>query len=267
MSLLMQFRGDVKQCKTLSAVYYIKTRFYARGWNIFTNLEECTYRGNHWAETVKLDELLADLLKPPDQAKYKLGVLFIDEAHVYWSAENNAGHLGGLTTALLTQAGKRGLVVIYTTHINGMVGPRVRELTTVTIKCKTPDEGRTVFWDVTDLKALRDALDEGKQPPRPIWHILHEGWRQWSWYNCNEVVDPFSTMRSLAATRRGKQLVKALSSVEGGGITETPAAQELKKDFQEFKQDLLNENRALMHETFREFQKPVNPRGSRAGLD
>ena len=225
MALLMRFKGDVKECKTLSMVYYAATRFYARGIPVYTNMKSCTF-----AEKVGINDLLADIAVEESKVRFRCGVVMLDEAHVYFGNNVSGGTAGDMLTAFITQAGKRGLVVLYTTHLSGMVGPRIRELTTVTIKTSTPNEGRTAYWDVYDDKAARIAYDAGYDPPDRNLHVLHNAWKWWHTYDCDEPIDPFSMMRALTATRRGKQVIRDLNKYTGEDQEANPEVEKAREE-------------------------------------
>ncbi len=207
--LMIRFQGDVKAGKTKTAVWYA-LQFFKKGLPIYTNMHEAKYKGINWAQTVKIDDLIKDLTKSEEEAQFKNGILLLDEFHTYMDPSAGGGILQAMLTRLLVQCGKRGLPVLYTTHLSGMVPPRVRELTTINVYCDTPDQGRTQFLNVTDLSAQRKAFHLNQQPPDESWLVLHHADVLNKWYDTNEPIDPMAAMRSVAASARGRRILRAL---------------------------------------------------------
>jgi len=207
--LMVRFQGDVKAGKTKTAVWYA-LQFYKKGLPVYTNMYQAKYKGIPWAQTVKIDELIKDLTKSEAEAEFKNGVLLLDEFHTYMDPSAGGGILQAMLTRLLVQCGKRGLPVLYTTHLSGMVPPRVRELTTINVYCDTPDQGRTQFLNVTDLSAQRKAFHLNQPPPDESWLVLHNASVLNPWYDTNEPIDPMAAMRSVAASARGRKILRAL---------------------------------------------------------
>lgn len=220
MSLLTQFRGDIKSAKTLSGIYWTKRLAGTLSLPVFTNMNSLTYpqgqpNARPWAETVNLDDLLLDIMvQDVADAYYKKAVLFIDEAHVWMATDMMRNARGQALIALIAQAGKRGMIIVMTSHLKGMLAPKVRELIQLQIKCKTLDEGHSVQWNVRNPRDWREADDEGHSPPPDHWMILHNGHRQFNWYDTNEIVNPFAGASGVGATKGGKALFKELSEMQ-----------------------------------------------------
>ena len=206
--MLWRCQGDVKSGKTLTAVALAFTRFYAHGYSVFSNMAECRF-----AERVELDDLLTF------QEHIRNGVLLLDEAHTLLDPRSAGSNMAAQGTYFLTQAGKRNLLVIYTSHLDSMVLPTVRQLTTLTFKCRTPDQGRHIFVNVCDERALRQALADGRSPNPDVWWVLR-GSKFFRLYDCDEVIDPFARARSRFATRAGKAIAKTLGQWEGAAPVE-----------------------------------------------
>jgi hypothetical protein len=226
MSLLTQFRGDIKSAKTLSGIYWTKRLAGALSIPVFTNMTSLAYPNDSpnarpWAETVVLDDLMLDMMvKDVADAYYKKAVLFIDEAHVWMATDMMRNARGQALIALIAQAGKRGMIIVMTSHLKGMLAPKVRELIQLQIKCKTLDEGHSVQWNVRDPRDWREADDEGQRPPPDHWMILHNGHRQFNWYDTNEIVNPFSGSSGVGATKGGKALFKELTTLQASRLDE-----------------------------------------------
>jgi hypothetical protein len=231
MSLLTHFPGDIKSGKTLSAVFWTKRLMSRIGCPVFTNMASLKYQGLPWGEQLELDRLLVDITETDlNNAYYKLGILLLDEAHILWATNEMRGARGRAITALIAQAGKRGLIVVFTAHLAGMIDPKVRELTQCIIRCQTPDEGRTVFWDVRDPKAWRAAEYDGRIPPQDQRFVLHNAWRQHNWYDTNEVVDPFGAAKGAGATKASKSFLRELERIKEGTDTARPVSVTVQKE-------------------------------------
>lgn len=231
MSLVTHFPGDIKSGKTLSAIYWTKRLVSEIGCPVFSNMASLRYKGQEWGEQIEIDRLLADITETDlSNAYYKLGILLIDEAHVLWTTDEMRGARGRAMTALIAQAGKRGLIVVYTAHLSGMVHPKVRELTQCIIHCKTPDEGRTVYWDVRDPRQWREAEYYGAPPPQDTRLVLHNAWRQHDWYDTNEVIDPLSAARGAGASKAAKSFLRQLEAIKNGEDNAKPVAPAVQVD-------------------------------------
>ncbi len=233
MSLISRWRGEVKSGKTASMLWWamqLAARCGFSGHNIFTNMTGCwdhdpnspTY-GQAWATTITLNDLLADMLRPDDEAEISHGLLIWDEAHIYMGTNNMRGAQGDLLTAALAQCGKRGLAVVYTTHLAGMVTPRVRGLTMLDIKCHSWNQGNGCDWRVTDQVQERDDKDEGLNRKAPWEYTLYPVSKIWHLYETNEVIDAFAAARSAGASKAGKAMLKQLGHyIENGGELNVP---------------------------------------------
>lgn len=224
-SLVTRFNGDIKSTKTLSAVYWSRCLMMDIGIPVFTNMKHCIYRNpgspfhNHrWATTVNMNEVMADMVfaENLNLARFKLCVFLLDEAHLYWEASKTMGLWGRISEALITQAGKRGIIILYTTHLEGMVAPRVRNVTQLEVLCRTDDEGRSSDWLVYDNKESRYARALGSDLPEPVECHLDEAWENWRWYDAEEVIDPFSFARSLGGSKASQKQLKQLERIAMG---------------------------------------------------
>lgn len=214
MSLVTQFRGDIKNGKTESAVFWVKRLSGDIGIPVFSNMESLQYENEPWAIPITLEDMMLDMrVKDASEAYIKCGILFIDEAHVYWDTNLMRGARGIALTHMIAQCGKRGLVIVYTSHLTGMVAPRVRELTQMQIKCRTENEGRTVLWNVRDPRDWREAADNNMPPPPDNLLVLHDGYRQFKWYDTDEFIDPFAGMTAAGSSKSSKSFVKELKSL------------------------------------------------------
>lgn len=212
MSLITQFRGPVKSGKTLSAVYYALKLAARMECPVYTNMKKCKFRGETWAESVELDDLVTDMVENPEleSAKFKNAVLLWDEAHIYFDTNQMRGYAGAILIPFLLQAGKRGMPVIYTTHLKGLISPRIRRTTEMSVFCKTNNHGAAVMWDVTNEKEVMQAKDEGYDPPPPTLHVLRKAHRMFRFYDTNEPISPASFGDSAVATKHLKNLYKRI---------------------------------------------------------
>jgi hypothetical protein len=232
MSLVTHFPGDIKSGKTLSAIYWTKRLMSTIGCPVYTNMGSLIYQGQPWGEQIEIDKLLADITETDlSQAYYKLGVLLIDEAHTLWTTEEMRGARGRAMTALIAQAGKRGLIVVFTAHLAGMVAPKVRELTQMIIRCKTPDEGKTVWWNVRDPRAWREAEYDNRPPPADTRLILHNAWRQHAWYDTNEVIDPFAAAKGAGASKASKSFWNQIEAIKNQVDDARPVSEGIRQEF------------------------------------
>jgi hypothetical protein len=158
--------------------------------------------------------LVKDLMRDPAEALYRKGILFWDEIHLYMSPDYMRGAAGELLNGLVTQLGKRGLPLIYTTHLRTGVGPKLRNNTETSIRSQTNNHGVSALWTVRDEAARRMAADNDEPLPMDAWKVLRNAWRTWNWYDANEIISPFSMSESALATRRYKQIERALRYLE-----------------------------------------------------
>lgn len=233
MGVLWRCEGLDKSGKTNVAVGLALGFFVAEGYQAFTNMQSCVIphgpaRGQKWAQTVTIDDLLEDVRKPirgswhsdgryhphdcdcgAEHARICNGVFIFDEAHTWLDPRRSGSSIAGYLTAFMMQAGKRNLLIIYTTHLAFMVMPFLRELTSITFKCDTPDKGKHIFLDVCDENAVQKAIRYGRQvPPDSRW--VFRGSKVFGWYDPNEPVDPFAYAFSKFSGRSGKATRKAL---------------------------------------------------------
>lgn len=218
MSLVTHFKGDIKSGKTLSGIYWIKRLSRAAdidAAHIYTNMTSLRMprTGRPWATSLQLDDLLVDIqVTDVADARYKYGILFLDEAHVYWAGQLMNSTRGLALTALIAQAGKRGLIVVFTSHLAGMIAPKVIELTQRSMICQTWNEGITVRWTVESPRRMREAYALGLPPPPRVTKRLTHGAAQRGWYDANEIIDPFSSHRALGGSKTGQKLLKELEA-------------------------------------------------------
>ena len=236
MSLVTRFKGDIKQGKTLSAVYFTMKLAHWLGLgadHIFTNLRNCydhqkrcgrchgrgTIEGaicascngsgenpNHgvrWATTVDIDDVIVDLSgEDIDEQVIKNGVLLWDEAQGLLNTNATRGTSGPLINSILTECGKRGLPLVYTTHLDMMVNPTARGLTMIDILCIRKREFQgTVLWNVSDQRKLRLAIAQGMLPPMPDYMVLKQVHKLYRYYETNEAASPFALATSSASTK------------------------------------------------------------------
>lgn len=232
MSLVTHFPGDIKSGKSLSMIFWAKRLMSRIGCDVYTNMSSLAYKGQSWGEQIEFETLLTDITQSDlSQARYKMGLLLVDEAHTLWEGQEMRGVRGRAMTALIAQAGKRGLIVLFTAHLAGMISPRVRELTQCIIRCKTPDEGRTVWWNVRDPRAWREAEYDNLPPPRDTRLILHNAWKQHAWYDTNEVIDPFTSARTAGASKSQKSFLRELERIKEGQDNAKPVSEAVRKEF------------------------------------
>ena len=223
MSLITRFRGEVKDGKTLSAIYWtlrLAARMGIGADHIFTNMKGCydhnprsrTY-GKRWATTVDIEDIIIDLsIEDFSEARIMHGVLLLDEAQTLFRTDFMRGNIGSVIINVVNQCGKRGLPLIYTTHLGRMVAPTVRDLTMMDILCsRDPKYPDSILWDVTNTRAMRRAIDKGDPNPPTTPFVLHHIKKYYRLYETDEVINPLSIATSVAGSKGMKKIHKDLA--------------------------------------------------------
>jgi hypothetical protein len=245
--VLWRVEGLDKSGKTNVAVI-LAMGFLAEGYPVFTNMQGCTVpggrsKGERWATNVKLDDLLDDIQRPlrgswaadgkyhpadcdcpKRHAEICNGVFILDEAHTMLDPRRSGSSIAGYLTSFMMQAGKRNLLVLYTTHASFMVMPFLRELTSVTFKCvENREKGRFIYVDCCDENEVQRAIKYGKWVPQDKRHVFF-GFKAWNFYDAQETIDPFAYAQSKFAGRSAKALGKmlALSEQQADGSFANP---------------------------------------------
>lgn len=221
--LIVGIRGPVKSMKTGTAVWWarmLRARMslkFGQTLPIFTNMHGTICReqghpmyGKPWATYVTVNDLLRDLENPMEKAQYRRGVMLWDEIHLYMSSGMMAGAAGELLNGLITQLGKRGMPLIYTTHLRDGVSPKLRYNTEIGVRCRTDNHGQSVLLNIRDETSYYTALAEHDALPDDSWKVLRQAQRLWKWYDTNEPISPYSMAESALATRRYRQIMKKL---------------------------------------------------------
>lgn len=176
------------------------------GLPVWTNMESLTF-GRH----IEIDDLLTF------RRDIYGGKVILDEGHTVLDPRQTRSAISAFMTYWIVQAGKRQLAVDYSSHLEGMVMPAVRNLTGTVVRCQTPRVGGAVWFDSFNQQKLVKALAWKQDPPKekrsylPA-HMVRELRRL---YDPGEVIDPFAYYRSQFNTSRAaKKILEAQDGAE-----------------------------------------------------
>lgn len=187
---------------------------YGAGYNVFTNMSSCKYRGVRWATTITLDQLLRQMAET-DKSKWwiKDGFLLIDEAPTWFlKGGQSTSNVSQMLARCSVQLMKRNIKLIYTAHLINMIPDYLDALTEVVFECKTDDGGQHIAFKVYDnqhrIECARYKYPWGEWDKAQWWV---PGPPFFDLYDYEEAMDIFATDRSdfagASGRRRSRQLL------------------------------------------------------------
>ena len=213
--------GQVKQGKTLYCVRAaLKRKLFAYAvagvdLPVWSNMKSLVCRekghpwyGLRWGTPLSTDELLYDLMQEPEDAHIRNGILILDELHHLMSPEFLRGVGGTILGNSVTQLGKRGLCLIFNTHMPRMIGQKVWGLTSQRVHVSTDNHGQSLLVNYRNQQAWNEAYQEGMRFPEDVPGIIFNTWRFRYWYDANEPMSPFALGESVLKTARWKAIGK-----------------------------------------------------------
>jgi len=199
--MLWRCEGFQKSGKTLLAVGLAKC-FYDVGYPVYTNMKSLTF-----GQKMELDDLLGF------RGNMNNGVILLDEMHTLFDSRNAMSQGNKLASYFATQVGKRHCVLIYTTHLGGMIEGRIFRLTTLRFRCRTPDQGQHIFVNALNEERAAEAAYFSGIAVQESWYVV-DGRKVWGLYDPDEPILPSEIGHSEFASKSQRGLADILDNMD-----------------------------------------------------